>query len=133
VDLVVTAALHGIDWVGDPHANVLCAQRALDELTRLLQGAGVEVVSARVGDHDPVAAAIDATLFQPVEQIVVCGLERRIKLLDLGRRVSRATRRPAVSLAVPPADRRRRGWLRLQRGECGMTQPIAPVSKAVAL
>jgi hypothetical protein len=133
VDLVVPAVLHGIDWVGDPHANVPCAQRALDELTRLLRSAGVEVASARVGDHDPVAAAIDATLFQPTRQIVVCGLERRVKLLDLGRRVSRATRRPVLSVAVPPADRRRHGWLRLEHGECGMTQRIAPVSKAVVL
>lgn len=36
VDLVVPAALHGIDWVGDPFANAACARRALDELTELL-------------------------------------------------------------------------------------------------
>lgn len=55
IDLAVPATLHGIDWVGDPYANVSCAKRALDELTELLPAAGIEVLSATVGDHDPVA------------------------------------------------------------------------------
>ena len=119
VELVVPAALHGVDWVGDPYANVPCARRALDELTELLRAAGIEVARAAVGDHDPVAAAIDATLSQPVERIVVCGLTRRLKLFDLAHRVRRATRLPVLSVPVPPADRVRSGWQRLERGECG--------------
>jgi hypothetical protein len=121
VDLLVPASLHGIDWVGDPYANVPCARRALDELTELLRAAGIDVASSAVGDHDPVAAAMDATLSHPVEQIIACGLERRIKLFDLGHRVRRTTGLPVLSVPLPPTDRRGRGWLRLQRGECGMT------------
>jgi hypothetical protein len=129
VDLVVPAALHGIDWVGDPYASVPCARLALDALTALLQAAGVDVASAAVGDHDPVAATIDATLLQPIGQIVACGLERRLKPFDLGHRVRRATRLPVLWLPVPPADRLGRGWLRLQRGECGMTQRVSRSSQ----
>jgi hypothetical protein len=129
VVLVVPAALHGVDWVGDPYANVPCARRFLDELTDLLHAAGIDVLSAAVGDHDPVAAAIDATLLEPIEQIVVCGLKRRIKLFDLGHRVRRATGLPVLSVPVPPTDRRGRGWLRLQRGECGMTERVGPGSQ----
>ena len=123
IALVVPAMLHGIDWVGDPYANVPCARRAVDELTELFHAAGITVVSAAVGNHDPVAAAIDATLSEPPEQILVCGVKRRIKLLDVGHRVRRATRLPVLSVPVSPANRRGRGWLRLQRGECEMTMP----------
>lgn len=130
VDLVVPGTLHGIDWVGDPYANVPCAHRALDELTELLQAASTEVLSAVIGDHDPVAAAIDAVLSQPTQQIVVCTLKRHTSLFDLGHRVRRATGLPVLSVPVPQADRGRRGWLRLQHGECGMTRRLTRVSSA---
>jgi hypothetical protein len=86
--------------VGNPYANVPCARRVLDELTQLFQAAGIEVASATVGDHDPVAAAIDATLSQPAQQIVVCGLTRRIKQFDLGHRVKRTTQLPVLALQI---------------------------------
>jgi hypothetical protein len=125
VDLVVPATLHGIDWVGDPYANAPCARRALDELAELLGTAGIEVTRATVGDPDPVAAAIDATLSQPIERVLVCGLKQRVKPFDLGTRVSRAVRLPVLSLAVAPVEPDRHGWQRLQRGECRMTQRLS--------
>jgi hypothetical protein len=133
VDLVVPAVLHGIDWAGDPYANVPCARRALDALTTLLRAAGIDVVSAAVGDHDPVAAAIDATLLEPIGHIVVCGLARHITLFDLGRRIRRATELPVLSVPVPPAGRRGLGWRRLQRGECAMTQRVGRGSQPAAV
>ena len=33
VDLVVPAALHGIDWVGDPYANAACAKHCVPAAT----------------------------------------------------------------------------------------------------
>lgn len=131
IDLVVPATLHGIDWVGDPYANAPCARRVLDELTELLETAGVEVATATVGDPDPVAAAIDAALSQPVQRVVVCQLERRIKLFDLGARVSRAVRLPVLRVQVPPVHQPRDGWERLRRGECGMTQRRSRASNPV--
>jgi hypothetical protein len=128
VDLVIPASLHGIEWVGDPYANVACARRALDNITELLRGAGIEVTSATVGDHDPTAAALDATLSQPPEQILVCGLRRRISLFDLAHRVSRATRASVISLPVPAAEQRRGAWLRLWRGECEVAQRLSHIS-----
>jgi hypothetical protein len=133
VALVVPAALHGVDWMGDPYASVPCARRALDEFIELLTAAGIEVASAVVGDHDPVAAAIDATLSQPVEQIVVCNLKRRVKLFDLAHRVRRATRLPVLSVPVPPAEPARRGWQRLQRGECGMNNRVRRASEPLMI
>jgi hypothetical protein len=124
VDLVVLAALHGVDWVGDPYANVPCARRALDHITGLLHAAGIAVLERHVGDHDPVAAALDATLRRTPEQVLVCGLKRRMKLFDLGHRVRRATGLVVVSVPVAPADRGRRRWTRLQGGECEMTQRL---------
>jgi hypothetical protein len=132
IDLVVPATLHGIDWVGDPNANAPCARRVLDELTELLGAAGIEVATARVGDPDPVAAAIDATLSRPAQRVVVCALARHIQLFDLGSRVSRAVGLPVFSVQVPPVPHTRHGWLRLQRGECGMTQRLSRASKPIA-
>lgn len=131
IDLVVPATLHGIDWVGDPYANAPCARRVLDELTELLRAAGIEVATARVGDPDPVAAAIDATLSRPTQRVVVCVLARHIKLFDLGNRVSRAVGLPVLSVQVSPVPRARHGWQRLQRGECGMTQRLSRASKPI--
>jgi hypothetical protein len=131
IDLVVPATLHGIDWVGDPYANAPCARRVLDELSELLGTAGIAVATATVDDPDPVAAAIDAALSQPVQSVVVCELERRVKLFDLGARVSRAVRVPVLSVQIPPVQQTRRGWQRLQRGECGMTQRLRRASKPI--
>jgi hypothetical protein len=133
VDLVVPAALHGVDWVGDPYANVPCARRALDELTELLRAAGIEVASATVGDHDPVAAAIDATLSGPVGQVVVCGLKRRVKFFDLAHRVRRATRLPVIAVPVLAAEAARRGWRRVQRGECGLNGRVSRTSAPLTI
>jgi hypothetical protein len=133
VDVVVPAMLHGIDWIGDPYANVPCARRTLDELVGRLEATGIKVASGAIGDHDPAAAAIDATLSQPIGQIVVCGLRRPIKLFDLGHRVRRATGLPVLFVAVPPAGGRGRRWLRLRRGECAVTQQVSPVSQPVVV
>jgi hypothetical protein len=118
VDLVVPATLHGIDWVGDPYANAPCARRVLDELIELFVAAGIEVASGTVGAPDPVAAAIDAVLSQPVERIIVCGLKRRISAIGPGARIGRSMALPVLAVPVPPTRQTRHGWQRLQRGEC---------------
>jgi hypothetical protein len=132
--LVVPASLHGVDWVGDPYANVPCATRAVAQLERLSQAAGLPVDSAEVGDHDPVAAIIDAVLSQQFDRILVCGLRRRIgaQPFDLAHRAGRATGLPVISAPIPAAAVPQRGsWRRLRRGECSISQPPAVIGEPV--
>jgi hypothetical protein len=58
--LVVSASLHGLDWVSDPAASVPCAHRQLTAIGRLADAAGITFHVAGVGDPDPVAAICDA-------------------------------------------------------------------------
>lgn len=122
VALLVPARLHGIDWVGDPYANVPCARRALAEIAYLLEAADLPVHSADLGDHDPVAAVLDAVLRQRIDRILVLEPNRRARprLMDLAHRVRRATDLPVIPVAVGAVQRRHsaRPWLRLWRGEC---------------
>jgi hypothetical protein len=125
-DLIVPGSLHGIDWAGDPFANMPCARRALAELELLLTTAGVPVQSSAVGDHDPVAAILDAVLSSPVDRLLVCALRRRVAKypFDLAHRAHRATGLPVVSVFTQAAaGSRRHVWTRLRRGECGVPRP----------
>lgn len=129
--LLVPSMLHGIDWVGDPYANVPCARRAVLELNSLLKAANLAVRSAGVGDHDPVGAVLDAVLQQPVDRILVCEPSHRLrpKVIGLAHRARRATGLPVIQVAVASAERprRRAPWPRLWRGECpARTSTIAP-------
>jgi hypothetical protein len=136
--LVVPASLHGIDWVGDPYANVPCARRALTDLERLYRDAGLPLQSAEVGDHDPVAAIIDAVLSEPVDLIVVFALNRGIAQhpFDLAHRAERATGLPVTSVSIPEAGVQRthawNAWTRLRSGECGVSQPLTVPGDFVA-
>jgi hypothetical protein len=60
VHVVVPAWLHGLDWAGDPFTSVPCARRQLDRISRLCLHAGLRVISADVGDPDPLNAISDA-------------------------------------------------------------------------
>ena len=137
VALVVPATLHGIDWAGDPYASVPCARLALTEMSSVLRAANLRVQSADLGDHDSVAAVLDAVLKQPVEHIVVCEPSRRWrpKVIDLAHRARRATGLPATHVAVASANRARRraSWFRLWRGECPAPRPASSLTKAVSV
>ena len=60
VRVVVPAWLHGLDWAGDPFASVPCARRQVERISRLCLDAGLRVISAEVGDPDPLNAISDA-------------------------------------------------------------------------
>lgn len=123
--LVVPATLHGIDWVGDPYANVPCARRALSEIARRLNAAALPLHCAELGDHDPVAAVTDALLNEETHQILVCEPKQHLRpaLMDLAHRARRVSGLPVSAIPVAPAaERRPRRLARLWRGECAAPQ-----------
>src|SRR3954469_23770484 len=58
--VVVPAWLHGVDWIGDPTASRPCAHVQVETLERMWAESHLPLVSAQVGDPDPVAAVEDA-------------------------------------------------------------------------
>jgi hypothetical protein len=125
----VPARLHGIDWVGDPYASVPCAQRQLDAIVRLAPAAGLDVVDARVGDPEQIAAIGDALADWPVQALLLCAPRGRVGApypFDLWTRARRLSSLPVARIEVPTAAtwRERHGLLRL-RGHCPVEQPQA--------
>jgi hypothetical protein len=123
-DLLVPARLHGLDWAGDPYVSLPCARKAAEEVFQLLQAAGLQVDSVRVGDPDPVAAIIDALSDQPADRLILLERPRRLGThpLDLAHRARRATALPVARLTVEEGarDRRPRPLAGLLNGQCSL-------------
>ena len=115
--LVVPAWLHGIDWVGDPHASRPCAARQPEALERIAGAAGLAVELTEVGDPDPYSAIDDARAAFAATEILICTRPRRFgNPLRLARRVRRATRLEVHEGPIRTAARDRRGWNVLRSG-----------------
>jgi hypothetical protein len=117
--LVVPAWLHGIDWVGDPHASVPCAERQLARLTEIAAGAGVRLHHAAVGDPDPLAAIEDACDAVRPDELLLFVRERRgasVLGFALAARARTATGLPVCRVALPPAAPHRGRFARLHVG-----------------
>jgi hypothetical protein len=69
--VVVPASLHGIEWVGDPLAEVPDASRHAALVQVALLNAGVARAVARVGDADAHAAVDDALARGDFDEIVL--------------------------------------------------------------
>ena len=69
--LLVPASLHGLEWVGDPHATIPDAQRFAALLQTAVLNAGVAVCNTRVGDADPHAAIDDALLEEAFDEVLI--------------------------------------------------------------
>jgi hypothetical protein len=125
--LVVPAWLHGLDWVGDPHASRPCAARQLEALARMTAAAGLQVELEEVGDPDPTSAIEDARAGYAATEILVCSRPRRLRHpFDLVHRVRRATGLEVreTSVRARPASRRRRRWSVLcDGGHCAADAP----------
>jgi hypothetical protein len=125
--IVVPAWLHGLDWAGDPWASVPCAQRQMDRLAAVCAAAGMHVVSAAVGDPNPLSAVDDAVHAERVSEILLFARGRRFAgghPLSLARRAQRLTGLPVHGITTPRAARRRRRVV-LPGGYCerGQAQP----------
>jgi hypothetical protein len=126
--LLVPARLHGLDWIGDPYASVPCAARALAEIAAQLESAGLPVQRTVLGDHDPIAAIVDATLDEPVDEVVICEREGHVTSpFDLAHRVRRVTGLHVAQVALPdrPAVPSRRVWPSLRGGHCPVPEAQA--------
>ncbi len=127
--LLVPARLRGIDWVGDPYASVPCARRQLDAIVRLAPAAALEVIDARVGDPEQIAAIGEALADWPSRR---CCCARRADASaprirsTLWSRARRLSGLPVTRIELPIAAtwRERHGLLRL-RGHCPIEQPQA--------
>lgn len=106
-----------------------CAQRQLDAIVRLAPAAGLDVVDARVGDPEQIAAIGDALADWPVQALLLCAPRGRVGApypFDLWTRARRLSSLPVVRIELPTAAtwRERHGLLRL-RGHCPVEQPQA--------
>jgi len=121
--IIVPAWLHGLDWAGDPWASVPCARRQFERIARMSVAAGLEVVSAGVGDPDPVSAIGDAVAAERIDRILLFGRGRHVSArypLSVARRAGRLTGLPVRTFAVPLASQpSRRG---LAAGHCEPTR-----------
>jgi hypothetical protein len=122
--LVVPAWLHGVDWAGDPYASVPCAKLQLDRISRLCHDARLRVISAEVGDADPMNAISDALDHGPVDQILLFARGRHVAAgnpFSVARRAERLTGLAVHRFTVPstPQASRRR---RLGAGHCQPNQ-----------
>lgn len=129
VYLLVPARLRGLDWLGDPYASVPCAQHQLDAIVRVAAAAGLDIVDARVGDPEPIAAIGDALADWPARQLMLCaehGRKAAPHPFDLPLRARRLSGLPVARIELPPATsaRERRHLLRLG-AQCAIEQPQA--------
>jgi hypothetical protein len=120
--LVVPAWLHGLDWVGDPHASRPCATRQLESLAARAGAARLRVELAEVGDPDPTSAVDDALQTFAATEILLCRSGRhRGHPFDLPHRLRRMSGLPVddARLDVAPAMRERpRRRVLLGGGQC---------------
>src|SRR4051794_5857876 len=69
--VVVPASLRGLDWMGDPRAEVRAAERHAALVQTALLNAGIVHADARVGDADAHAAVDDALTSGKFDEIVL--------------------------------------------------------------
>jgi hypothetical protein len=69
--VVVPASLHGLEWAGDPHAEVPAAERHAALIQVAVLNAGAASADARVGDADAHAAVDDALATDEYDEIVL--------------------------------------------------------------
>lgn len=105
--VVVPASLHGLEWVGDPHAEVPAAERHAALVQTALLNAGVAHAEARVGDADAHAAVDDALTSGEFDEIV---LNVRSTRLSAALHLTLAARIAPDSAAGVTDLRPRRRW-----------------------
>jgi hypothetical protein len=124
VRVVVPAWLHGLDWAGDPFASVPCARRQLDHISRLCLVAGLRVISAEVGDPDPLNAISDAVDHRPIDQILLFARGRHVAAaypFSVAHRAERLTGLAVHGFTAPSALKAPRR--RFAAGHCDRAQP----------
>jgi hypothetical protein len=98
--LLVPSTAHGLAWAADPgEAGQADAERHRQAFLEQLRDEGVDVVDAKVGDGDPLAAISDECNFSDYDELIVSTLPLRISKwlhLDLPRKAEAATGLPTT-------------------------------------
>jgi hypothetical protein len=110
--LLVPSRLRPVEWIGDPYATRPCAERQLDELSRLSKLSGLAVEAADVGDPERVAAIRAFLEGWPAERVVLFDRARALPPhpLSIARRIERRSGIVTESVVVPQAQPTER-WL----------------------
>jgi hypothetical protein len=97
--LLVPSTPHGLAWAADPDAGHVEAERHRQAFVDELREEGLNVVEAKVGDPDPLAAIQDECNFGEYDELIVSTLPLRLSKwlhLDLPRKAGAATGLPVT-------------------------------------
>jgi hypothetical protein len=97
--LLVPSTPHGIAWAADMHAGGPEAERHRLAFVEELRQEGLNVVDAKVGDPDPLAAIQDECNFNDYDELIVSTLPLKISKwlrVDLPRKAGAATGLPVT-------------------------------------
>ena len=97
--LLVPSTPHGIAWAADMHAGGEEAEQHRQAFVDELREEGLNVVDAKIGDPDPLAAIQDECNFHEYDELIVSTLPLKISKwlhLDLPRKAGAATGLPVT-------------------------------------
>jgi hypothetical protein len=97
--LLVPSTPHGLAWAADPDAGQDQAEGHRQAFVDELRQEGLNVVDAKVGDPDPLAAICDECNFHDYDELIVSTLPLRISKwlhVDLPRKAGAATGLPVT-------------------------------------
>jgi hypothetical protein len=99
--LLVPSTPHGLAWAADMHAGGEEAEQHRRAFVDELREEGLNVVEAKVGDPDPLAAICDECNFHEYDELIVSTLPHRISKwlhLDLPSKAGAATGLPVTHI-----------------------------------
>ena len=97
--LLIPSTPQGITWAADMHAGGERAEQHRQAFIDELREEGLNVVEAKVGDPDPLAAICDECNFGDYDELIVSTLPLRVSKwlhLDLPRKAGAATGLPVT-------------------------------------
>ena len=97
--LLVPSTPHGIAWAADMHAGGEEAEHHRKAFVDELREEGLNVVEAKVGDPDPLAAIQDECNFHEYDELIVSTLPLKLSKwlhIDLPRKAEAATGLPVT-------------------------------------
>ena len=116
--------LHAADAARGPRTRTARLAEALEAM----RAAGLENVSGRTGDHDPIVATMEVWDPMQFDEIVVSTLptgSSRWLGLDLPRRLEKLTSVPVHHVVSQPRSRRSTGSARRSTSSYGVLSPLA--------
>jgi hypothetical protein len=101
--LLVPATPHGISWAADMHAGGDEAEEHRQAFVEKLRKEGFNVVDAKIGDPDPLAAVQDECNLHEYDELVISTLPTHISKwlkLDLPHKAEHATGLPVTHVVA---------------------------------